>query len=167
MMKKRVFSSCTLFLVLGFVAALTGASAEETPGIEGTWFTVVTPVGCHPGAIIPAVPSFRGLYMFGHDGSLTNEAAFLVSTPNFTPQRSSGVGTWGHTQGHMYVGSFRFFRYNPNGTFLAMRKVSITILLNDDRFTSTDTFQDYDADNNPISGAGSSGCNTVTATRVQ
>ena len=67
----------------------------------------------------------------------------------------------------MYAGTFWFFRYNPNGTFLAMRKVSTTILLNDDRFTSTDKFEDYDANNNPISGAGSSGCNTVTATRVQ
>ena len=166
MMKKRIFSY-TLFLVLSFAAGLTSASAQETPGIEGVWFTVVTPVGCHPGAIIPTVPSFRGLYMFGHDGSLTNEAAFLVPTPNFTPLRSGGVGAWRHTQGHMYAGAFRFFRYNPDGTFLAMRKVSTIILLNDDRFTSMDMFQDYDADNNPITGAGSSGCNTVTATRVQ
>jgi hypothetical protein len=48
-----------------------------------------------------------------------------------------------------------------------MRKVSTIILLNDDWFTSTDKFQDYDANNDPISGAGSSGCNAVTATRVQ
>ena len=167
MMKKRIFSTCTLSLVLGFAAALNSASAKEPPGLEGNWFTVVTPVDCQTGAIIPNVPSFRGLYMFGHDGSLTNEAAFLVATPNFTPLRSSGVGAWGHMQGHMYAGTFWFFRYNPNGTFLAMRKVSTTILLNDDRFTSTDKFEDYDANNNPISGAGSSGCNTVTATRVQ
>ncbi len=165
-MKKQVLRSC-MVLTLGLAAGLTTAPAQEMPGLEGTWFAVVTPVNCQTGAIIPNVASFRGLYMFGHDGSLTNEAAFLVPPPNFTPLRSSGVGRWGHTQAHMYAGKFWFFRYNPDGTFLAMREVSTTILLNDDRFTSMDTFQDYDANNNPISGPGSSGCNVASASRFK
>jgi hypothetical protein len=165
-MKKQIFRSC-MVLTLGLAASLTTASAEETPGLVGIWFTVVTPADCQTGAIIPNVPSFRGLYMFAHDGSLTNEAAFLVATPNFTPRRSSGLGAWGHTQGHMYAGTFRFFRYNPDGTFLALRKVSTTILLNDDGFTSTDSFQDYDANNNVLVSPGSTGCNVVSASRVE
>jgi hypothetical protein len=96
--------------------------------------------------------------MFGHDGSLTNEAAFLVSSP----RRSSGLGAWQHTQAQRYASTFRFFRYNPDGSFLAMRQVTSTIVLNGDQFTSVDTFQDFDANNNPNQ---STGCNIVTGIR--
>jgi hypothetical protein len=69
----------------------------------------------------------------------------------------------------MYTAAFRFFRYNnpPDNSFLAMRRVSIVIALNGDQFTSVDMFQDFDKDNMPMSGVGSSGCNTVSAYRVQ
>ena len=157
---KRTFGSCTI-LFLGLAAMQTIASAQETPGLDGIWYAVLTPVDCQTGLVIPNAPTFRGLYMFGHDGSLTNEAGFLV--PN--PRRSSGLGAWRHTQGHMNAGTFRFFRYNADGSFLVLRKVTTTILLNGDQFVSMDVFQDFDADNHPISAAGSSGCNTVTATR--
>jgi hypothetical protein len=157
---KRIFGSCTI-LFLGLVALQTIASAEDTGGIEGTWFHIVTPVDCHTGLVIPNAPSFRGLYMFGHDGSLTNEAAFPVPSP----RRSSGLGYWRHTQGQMHTATFWFFRYKDDGSFLALRKVTTTIVLNGDRFFSMDIFQDFDADNHPVSTTGSSGCNTVTATR--
>jgi len=142
-------------------AMQTIASAQETPGLEGIWYAVVTPVFCQTGLVIPNAPTFRGLYMFGHDGSLTNEAGFLVSTP----QRSSGLGTWRHTQAQMYSGAFRFFRYNADGSLQVLRRVATTIVLDGDQFVSMDKFQDFDADNHPISAVGSSGCNTVTATR--
>jgi len=44
-----------------------------------------------------------------------------------------------------------------------MRKVSLTLVLNRDQWTSVDKFQDFDANNNPISG--STGCNIEMATR--
>jgi hypothetical protein len=157
---KRTFGSCTI-LFLGLAAMQMIASAQATPGLDGIWYADVTPVDCNTGLVIPNAPTFRGLYMFGHDGSLTNEAAFPV--PN--PRRSSGLGAWGHTQGQMYAGAFRFFRYNPDGSFLTLRRVTTTIVLNGDHFVSMDIFQDFDADNHPISAAGSSGCNTVAATR--
>ena len=108
MMKKRILSSCTLFLVLGFAIAPTSASAQETPGLEGVWFAHITPVDCQTGNVIPNAPSFRGLNMFSHDGSMTNDAAFPVPTL----LRSSGLGTWQHTQAQTYTLAFRFFRYN-------------------------------------------------------
>jgi len=108
--------------------------------------------------------------MFSHDGSLTSEAAFPVPSP----LRSSGLGSWQHTQGHVYTASFRFFRYQEGGpglvSFLVMRLVTITILLNGNQFTSFDQFQDYDADNKPLPPGGpmpTSGCNIQTATRLQ
>ena len=157
---KRIFVSCTV-LILGLVAMQAIASAEETPGLEGIWYVVVTPVDCHSGLVIPNAPIFRGLYMFGHDGSLTNEAAFPVPSP----RRSSGLGTWRHTEAQMYAGTFRFFRYNADGSFQTLRKVTTTIVLNGNQFVSMDQFQDFDADSNPLSGPGTSGCNTVVATQ--
>jgi len=158
-MKKRIIQSCAI-LVLVLTAMQTAASAQETPGIEGVWFADVTSVNCQTGAVVPGVPSFRGLYMFGHDGSLTNEAAFLVPSP----RRSSGLGIWQHTQARTYTSVFRFFRYNTDGSFMVLRKVTSTIVLNGDQFTSMDTFQDYDANNNSIA---STGCSIVTAIRQQ
>ena len=169
-MKKGIFRSCTI-LVLGFAATQTIASAqerrdaEETPGIEGVWFVVVTPVDCNTHQVIPNTVSFRALNMFSHDGSFTNDAALLV--PN-TPRRSSGLGRWQHTQGQMFTATFQFFRYNPDNTFLVMRQVTLkTITLNGDQFTSFDQFQDFDANLNPITSVGSQGCNIETARRLQ
>lgn len=158
-MTNRILEGCTI-LVLGLAAIRTVASAQETPGIEGVWFADVAAVDCQTGAVIPNVMPFRGLYMFNHDGSLTNEAAFLVPSS----RRSSGLGTWSHAEAQRYTSTFRFFRFNPDGSFMVMRRVASTIILNRDQFTSLDKFQDFDANNNPISSAG---CNIVTATRVQ
>lgn len=157
-MKKLVLQNCAM-VVLGFAATLTTASAQETPGIEGVWFAEVTPVNCQTGAVIPGATPFRALSIFIHDGSLTNEAAFLVPSP----RRSSGQGAWRHAQAQTYTATFRFFRYNPDGSFQVMRRVTQTIFLNGDQFTSIDTLQDFDANNNPLSTVG---CNIETAIRA-
>lgn len=157
-MTKRVFRNCSL--VLGLAAMQIAASAEETPGVEGVWLANITPVDCQTGAVIANAVPFVGLYMFGHDGSLTNEAAFRVSNP----LRSSGLGTWEHTQGHTYTSTFRFFRYNPDGSFLSRRDVTLTILLNRANYTSTDRFQDFDANDKPLPAMG---CNIETGTRFE
>src|SRR5439155_5532033 len=100
---KRILGSCTI-LLLGLAATQTIAPAQATPDLEGIWYNVVTPVDCtlH---IPTGAPSFHLLLMFSHDGSLTTEAAFPVGSP----LRSGAVGSWQHTQGHMYTATFRFF----------------------------------------------------------
>jgi hypothetical protein len=171
-MKQRIFVGCTL-VVLGLAATQTMASAQEkqdagdTPGLEGVWFAVITPVDCKSRLQVPNAPVFRGLNMFSHDGSFTNEAAFPVPVP----LRSSGLGHWQHTQGHTYTATFQFFRYNENGpgleSFLVMRQVALTVTLNGNQFTSFDQFQDFDANLNPITAVGSQGCNIEMARRLQ
>ena len=156
-MKQFILRGCML-AVLALAATQTRVSAQATPGLDGSWFAVVIPTDCQTFTPITGAPSFRGLYLFGHDGSLTNEAAFLVANP----RRSSGLGTWRHTQAQSYAGTFQFFRYNPDGSFLSLRKVTTMIVLNGDQFTTKDMFQDFDANNVPTQ---STGCNIVVATR--
>jgi hypothetical protein len=159
---KNLEENCAI-LALALAATQVIASAEEALGVKGVWFADVTAVDCQTGAAIPNVKTFRGRYMFSNDGSLTNEAAFLVPSP----LRSSGLGTWRHIQGHTYTGAFQFFRYNnADGSFMVMRNFTTTIVLNGDQFTSMDKFQDFDENDKPISSTGSTGCNVVTATRL-
>jgi len=165
-MKKQSFRTC-MILTLGLAAGLTNASAQETPGLEGVWLSFVTPVSCDlPHLPVPNGVPFRGLNMFSHDGSMTNEAAFFMAG---IPRKSGGLGGWRHTEAQMYTATFRFFRYKDDGTFLGMRQVTLeTITLNGDQFTSFDRFQDFDASfpPQPIQGPGTSGCNIETEIRV-
>jgi hypothetical protein len=154
-MKKRIFRSGAI-LVLGLAAIQIVASAQETPGIEGLWFANVTNVDCQTGA--PSF-TFRALYMFIHDGSLTTEAAFFMPSP----RRSSGLGAWRHAQARTYTSSWWFFRYNPDGSFLETREVTQTIQLNGDHFTTVDKVEVYDANDHLIS----TGCAVSAGTRAQ
>jgi hypothetical protein len=45
-----------------------------------------------------------------------------------------------------------------------MRQVTFTIALDGDKYTSTDKFQDFDANDKPLSAMG---CNSETGTRLQ
>ena len=161
---KRIFESCTI-LALALAAIPSFLSAQETPGLDGTWFAKVTPAVCGSFMPIPGAPTFRGLYMFSHDGSLTNEAGFPVGFAPVILQRSSAVGAWRHAQGQTYTASFRFFRYNSDNSFKTLRLVTSTIVLMGDQFFTQDMFQDFDLDNNPLSPP-VTGCNIVTASRV-
>ena len=65
----------------------------------------------------------------------------------------------------MYNASYWFFRYTlPSGTFASIAKVKdmITLNLDGDRFTSSGTVEDFDANGNLIS----TGCFTHTANRL-
>lgn len=152
-MKKRVLRSCTM-LLLSFAATQAIASAEETHGIEGVWSVNVAIRDCQTGALIRAV---RAMNLFMHDGSLTETAVNIM--------RTSSLGTWRHDQRQTYTAIFRFFRYNPDGTFASIAKVTRTIDLNHNntQFTSTGTVEDFDANNVLISNT----CSTETATRPQ
>ena len=90
---KRTFGSCTI-LFLGLAAMPDDCCRRRgaRPGLDGVWFADVTPADCGSFLIIPGAPTFRGLYMFGHDGSLTNEAAFPAASSR--PLILSAVPAW-------------------------------------------------------------------------
>jgi len=98
--------------------------------------------------------------MFGHDGSFTNESANRVATP--ASLRSSGVGRWQHTRAQTYTGSFQFFVYFPDQSFMLLRKVTLTITLAGDSFTTVNQVQDFNWDNQLVA----TGCTIGTARRI-
>ena len=163
---KRIFESCTI-LLLGLAVIQTIASAEDTNGLEGVWSGDITPLvlpsgstDCKAGIANPSA-TFHVLHMFGHDGSLTNESANRVATP--ASRRSSGVGSWQHTRAQTYTAAFLFFVYNQDDSFILLRKVSLTITLAGDSFTTVNQVQDFDWDNQLVS----TGCTIGTAKRTE
>jgi hypothetical protein len=152
-MTMRIIRFCATF-ALALAATQTIASAEEGPGIEGVWSVNVTIRQCQNNVVLR---NLRALNLFIHDGSLTETAANVLRSPS--------VGEWKHVQGHTYSSTFRFFRYNPDGSFASTAKVTRTIEFFQDgnHFTSTGTVEDFNADNVLISTS----CATETATRAQ
>jgi len=137
------------------------AIQEDTPGhtalagrIEGVWDVRVTIRQCDTGAFIRNV---RAMNMFIHGGTLTETAPNLL--------RGSSLGTWGPVGAHDYTAVFRFFRFNPDGSFAGTTKVTRNIELSRDanEFTATGSFENFDANDNLIS----SGCATETASRLE
>jgi hypothetical protein len=156
-MKTRVFRIGTILVLCLAAAQAIALADDDTPGIEGLWIVNVTPVDCQTRAT--SGPTFRGLNMFIHGGSFTNDAAF----PTPSPRRGVGLGAWRHIQGRTFTFTFWLFRYNPDGSFLEMRKVTSTIELSGDRFTAADVVQVFDANNALIL----TGCATEAGTRAQ
>jgi hypothetical protein len=158
---KRIFGSCTM-LLLGLAATQTIASAEETPGLEGTWISNVTPVDCQTGAPLALMPNARLLYLFNHDGSVLDEPVFL---PPMTGLRlSGGLGTWRHAQAQTYDFRLRLWVYKTDNSIAAMVVFTKTIELSGDVFfVRKGVRQDFDVNGTLLSQS----CLAETATRVQ
>lgn len=95
--------------------------------------------------------------LFPLNGGLTETAVIIMRTPS--------VGAWTHGHDQVYRATFWFFRYNSDGTFASVAKVTRSIELSEDgqHVTSTGTTEDFDANNVPISKA----CLVESATRLQ
>ena len=136
------------------------ASSNNSSGkdIEGVWDSLVSIRDCQTGTLVRA---FRGLGLFISGGSLIQ----TNNTPNAPTTSGPSFGTWEHLGQRRYTATFRFFRFNPDGTFAGVQKVQRTIELNQDgdQFTSAIVFEVYDANDHLIQ----IGCGTETAARLQ
>ncbi|MDQ3256704.1 MAG: hypothetical protein M3R15_22905 [Acidobacteriota bacterium] len=124
--------------------------------IEGVWESQVTVRVCQTGA--PIAP-FRGMTMFIRGGS-------LIATNNNPPTTlGPAFGRWQHLGGRRYNAVFRFFRYNPDGSFAGVQRVTRNITLSPwgDDFTGTISIEIFDGNDNLIQ----TGCATETAKRVE
>jgi hypothetical protein len=89
----------------------------------------------------------------------------LETSSGLPTRRGPGLGTWQFLGGQSYSAVFRFFRFNPDGSFAGTRRVARTIELSDDsnQFTTTATDEIFDANDVLIQ----TGCATETATRLE
>ncbi|MBZ5624172.1 MAG: hypothetical protein LAQ69_36560 [Acidobacteriia bacterium] len=164
---KRMFSNCTMVLALGLAAMQTMASAQEkrddaeTPGIEGVWISNVTPINCQTGAPLAPAANVRLLYLFNHDGSVTEEPGFLPPTSGL--RLSSGLGTWRHAQAQTYDAKLRLWVYNPDNSIALMAVFTKTIELSGDVFTGKGFRQDFNVNGTLVSQS----CIAEIATRAQ
>ncbi len=174
----RAIFGVALALVLAFTLTQTWVSAQEDAQeregvelpdeshgersvrarrIEGVWDARVTIRRCDTG---DPIINLRAMNMFIRGGTLTETGAGASPT-----LRGPGLGTWQHLGGRHYISVFRFFRFNPDGSFAGTQKVTRTIDLSRDanEFTATASFEVFDANDGFIRA----GCATETATRLE
>jgi hypothetical protein len=138
------------------IAAEAAPLSGQGNSLAGVWDVAVTIRNCETG---DPLASLRAMNMFHRGGTLTE-----ANTRTSPTLRTIGYGTWSKRSHHRYDSVFRFSRYNPDGTFALVQKVTRTITLagNGDHFAAEATIEFFDANGNPVN----TGCATETATRL-
>jgi len=135
-----------------FVAAQNDQSSA--PLLNGVWQTVVTPRVCATGN--PVGLTFPGILLFSQDGTMTGTSTAVTTT-------------YGHWEREGGRGQYSFaslsLKYDASGVLIGSRRISQNVTVDEGgkSFTSSGTFQDYDAAGNPTI----SGCSTATGSRFQ
>ena len=168
-MKNRIKNSVVRALpsVLVLMALLTCASlatsvraASSSPEnaagrLIGVWDSQVTLTNCQG----ITVAMFEAFIEFQRGGTLT-------SVDNTPPTgHGPGLGTWQSLGGGSYSAPFQLFRFNTDGTFAGINRITRTIQLAADRnsYTSVVSVEIFDANGNLIGTA----CGTEVATRFE
>ena len=142
-MKTSFFRICAV-LALGAAASQMILQAQEGNTLKGVWDVSVTVTNCQTGALIRTVSS---LQQFRQDGT-------ILETAN-TASRGISEGVYSAAGDQTYNAAYWFFRYNPDGTFASMAKVTDQIKLGEDgQFTSAGVVLDFNATGGLISTGG-------------
>jgi len=150
-MKMTIFRICAV-LALGAAASQMVLQAQEGNTLKGVWDVSVTVTNCQTGALIRTV---RSLQQFRQDGT-------TLETAN-TASRGISEGIWSAAGDQTYNAAYWFFRFNPDGTFASIAKITDAIKLGDDgQFTSAGTVLDFNASGALIS----TGCFVHSAKRL-
>jgi len=122
--------------------------------LEGVWEAQVTVRVCQTG--VP-VGTLRGMTTFIRGGA-------LVGT-NANPNPPISFGRWQYLGGRRYSSVERFFRYNPDGSFAGVQRLTrnFTLSRGGDQFTGTVSVEIFDANDNLIA----TGCATEITRRVE
>lgn len=138
------------------VAQTSVAQASDADPVEGVWDSIITLRNCATGAAIATV---RGQNMFHRGGTLTDTNAQPPTA------RGVGFGLWKRDgAGPGYTATFRFNRYNLDGTLAGSRRVTRTLTLSVDGNTQTSTNASQDLD--PAGAVLQDLCATDVSTRV-
>jgi hypothetical protein len=149
-----VTAAATLFLMQ---ACGGGALADDDPAdpIEGVWESGVTITNCNTGAVLL---TFKGEGLFHRGGGLTADNSLPPST------RSTAFGQWRKQSAQGYTASFRFLRFNPDGSLAGSQRVQRTLTLSPDANSFTGTIAGQVLDNAGVVLAPV--CGTESATRI-
>ena len=122
--------------------------------IEGVWEAQVTRRVCETG---DPIATFRGMTNFIRGGA-------LIGT-NANPNPPTTYGRWQYLGERHYIAVERFFRYNPDGSFAGLQRITRNITLSSDgnHFTGVNTSQAFDVNGNLIGV----GCTTDVTRRVE
>lgn len=136
--------------------AVAQGLAEADP-VEGVWESAVTIRDCATGA---TVRSFKGLTVLHRGGT--------AAGTNNNPPASNGpaFGTWkSGSSASTYSATFRFYRFNPDGTFAGAQNLVRNMTLAPDRNSMSGTIsaQLLDAANNVV---GPPICGVETTVRI-
>ncbi len=129
-------------------------SSANARKLEGVWEAQVTLRVCQTGV---AVGTLRGMTTFIRGGA-------LVGT-NANPNPPISLGRWQYLGGQRYSSVERFFRYNPDGSFAGVQRLTrnFTLSQDGDHFNGTISVEIFDANDNLIGTA----CATEVTKRVE
>ncbi|MGH8157790.1 MAG: hypothetical protein ACREPQ_06695 [Rhodanobacter sp.] len=139
-------------------ANINGAPASWLPAplrLVGVWDVNVTLRDCVSGN---AVATFPAMNQYAPDGSQSELGV------NMSPAaRYPSFGTWHFIGLGKFASEFKFFRFNPDGSYAGTQEVKRTITLSNDAnsFTTTASVAIYD----PAHHLVKSGCATEAAVR--
>jgi hypothetical protein len=138
----------------GLRAGKSRRFAREASRIEGVWEAQVTRRVCATGA---PVTTFRGMTNFIAGGA-------LIGT-NSNPNPPTTYGRWQYLGSQRYIAVERLFRYNPDGSFAGVQRITRNITFGSDgnQFTGINTSEVFDVDGNLIA----TGCSTDVSRRVE
>jgi len=157
--KGVVAASVALLALSAAQISVSAQSGQEQRGnerqpLEGVWDISVTIRSCTTGA---AVGTGRAIQIFIDGGTMTE----IADRSN----RSAGLGTWRHLDGHSYATHHEFIEYDAaggfNGTTILTREIELSE--NADDFTATTTTEVYNTAGQLINIV----CATSTATRFE
>jgi hypothetical protein len=146
------------------VSAQTRSSAtpqktdsNRDQGLAGSWDVTTMIRDCESGTIFVSFPAMMTYHQGGTMQEAANDAAPLL--------RTAGQGVWELQTGHTYTRAFHFFRYNADGSFAGLGKITglITVGEGSNTYTGTTYFDFTDPNGNSVA----SGCATETATRFR
>lgn len=160
--RKAVALAIVPAVVTTILIQACGGSADavaQTSGndpIEGVWESAVTIRDCATGN---AIRTFKGLGVLHRGGTAvgTNNQPTAVNGP--------ALGTWSRSgSAPTYTLAFRFYRYNPDGTFAGAQRLvrTVTLAASGNSFSGTIAAQVLD----PADVVLQDVCGTETAVRV-
>jgi hypothetical protein len=130
---------------------------EYEKKIWGSWDGVTTRRNCQTGAVLGTFPT---MFTFSNDGT------FWEAGTNIAPSlRTVSHGLWERDSPGVYTTSFRFFRFNADGTLAGRNIVRQHIEVSNDgqTYTASATNQAYDINGVLLSTS----CATGEATRFE